>query len=380
MYLEAVIQTDKQARVIVNAAGLSRPKESVKSVRYHWAGEDLGSVELSKLSTYRQWKHLRLARNEGIRRSQFEEKNLPLYGENNNGFLKAKYRAVEVELKDDSLIVFPSPHKFFYPLDLAENFGGSYPWRKKGIIEISIRQPSLGDGQYRPWVNAPPKTGQHLDMLFVISDEDPFASLHQVKSFTINDCFAKLSGYKHFSSHYHFWHINYLIKEQKCLNTNDIPKAFQAPSFVGKIKQAGIDILDLAEFNGGPKTGESRLTELQKLHSECDRLWDGELSVLPGEESNCHLAGHWISFFPRPVHWIFGKSEIRVAEKSLGIKHNDNRFVHRDAKLVPVYFIDSANDELKLMEAAEGLMWTAHLGIKVSKRDPIVVKDKDFYQ
>ena len=44
------------------------------------------------------------------------------------------------------------------------------------------------------------------------------------------------------------------------------------------------------------RTGLSRLVELQVLHSECARLSDGELLVLPGEEPNCHLGGHWISF------------------------------------------------------------------------------------
>ena len=380
VHLEAVIQTDKQARAIVYAAGLSLPEEFVKSVRYHRAGEDLESIELSELSPYRQWKHVRLARNEGIGRSQFEEKNSPLYGENSDGFLKAKYRAVGVELEGGSLTVFPAPHKFLYPLDFAENFGGNYAWRRKWRIETGIRQPPLGDGRYRPWVNAPPRTDQHLDLFFLVSDEGPYASLNQVKCFTNNDCFPELSGYKRFSSHYHFWHTRSLIKEQKRLNTNDIPKVFRAPPFVCKIKEAGIDIVHLAEFHGGPKTGESRLEELQKLHSECGRLSDGELLVLPGEEPNCHLGGHWISFFPRPVHWIFGEKEVRLAEKALGIKPDDNRFVHQDAKLGPVYFIDSAEDVLKLMEAEEGLMWTAHPRIKASTGYPDKYKDKNFYQ
>jgi hypothetical protein len=332
------------------------------------------------LASYREWKHIELTRNDGIGRSKFKQKTSPLYGGKDAGFLKAKYRAVGVELESGSLTVFPSPHKFLYPLDFAENFGGNYAWRKEGRIHAGIRQPPLGDGRYRPWVNAPPKTDQHLDMFFLVSDEGPFASLHQVKSFTNNDCFPELSGYKRFSSHYHFWHTRSLIKEQKRLNTSDIPKAFQAPPFVSKIKEAGIDVIHLAEFHGGPRTGESRLTELQKLHEECKRLSDDKLLVLPGEEPNCHLGGHWISFFPRPIHWIFGEKEIRLAEKSLGLKTESNRFVHRDAKLGPVYFIDSAEDILKLMQAEDGLMWTAHPRIKASTGYPDKYKDRDFYK
>ena len=380
VHLEAVIKTEKQARAIVYAAGLSLPDESVKSVRYYRAGGGLRSIEKPDLASYREWKHEELTRNDGIGRSKFKEKTSPLYGGKDAGFLKAKYRSVGVELVSGSLTVFPSPHKFLYPLDFAENFGGNYAWRRKGRIETGIRQPPLGDGRYRPWVNAPPKAAQRLDLFFLVSDDGPYASLNQVKTFTNDDKFPELTGYKRFSSHYHFWHTRSLIKEQKRLNTNDVPKSFQAPAFVRKIKEAGIDVIHLAEFHGGPRTGESRLTELQKLHSECGRLSDGELLVLPGEEPNCHLGGHWISFFPRPVNWIFGEKEIRLAEKALGIKPEDKRFVYRDAKLGLVYFVHSAADVLKLMEAEGGLMWTAHPRIKSSTGYPDKYKDEPFYQ
>jgi len=380
VHLEAVIKTEKQARAIVYAAGLSLPDESVKSVRYHRAGGGLRSVENSDLAAYREWKHIELTRNEGIGRSKFSQKTSPLYGDKDAGFLKAKYRAVGVELAGGSLTVFPSPHKFLYPLDFAENFGGNYAWRRKGRIETGIRQPPLGDGRYRPWVNAPPKTAQRLDLFFLVSDDGPYSSLNQVKTFTNDDKFPELTGYKRFSSHYHFWHTRSLIKEQKRLGTDEIPKPFKAPPFVSKIKEAGIDVIHLAEFHGGPKTGESRLAELQKLHSECARLSDGELLVLPGEEPNCHLGGHWISFFPRPVNWIFGEKEVRLAEKALGIKPDGKRFVHRDAKLGLVYFVNSASDVLKLMEAEDGLMWTAHPRIKSSTGYPDKYKDEAFYQ
>ncbi|MBH95649.1 MAG: hypothetical protein CMD87_00105 [Gammaproteobacteria bacterium] len=380
VHLEAVIKTEKQARAIVYAAGLSLPEESVQSIRYHRAGKSLESIDKSDLASYREWKHVELNRNDGIGRSKFKQKTSLLYGGKDAGFLKAKYRAVGVELEGGSLTVFPSPHKFLYPLDFAENFGGNYAWRKKGIIETGIRQPPLGDGRYRPWVNAPPKTAQHLDLFFLVSDDGPYASLAEVKNFTNDDRFPELNGYKRFSSHYHFWHTRSLIKEQKRLGTDEIPEPFKAPPFVAKIKEAGIDVIHLAEFHGGPRTGESRLTELQKLHEECKRLSDGKLLVLPGEEPNCHLGGHWISFFPRPVHWIFGEKEIRLAEKSLGLKTAGKRFVHRDAKLGAVYFIHSAADVLKLMEAEDGLMWTAHPRIKSSTGYPDKYKGEAFYQ
>ena len=79
VHLEAVIKTEKQARAIVYAAGLSLPDESVKSVRYNRAEGGLRSVENSDLAAYREWKHIELTRNEGIGRSKFRQKTSPLY-------------------------------------------------------------------------------------------------------------------------------------------------------------------------------------------------------------------------------------------------------------------------------------------------------------
>ena len=36
---------------------------------------------------------------------------------------------------------------------------------------------------------------------------------------------------------------------------------------------------------------------LKAMHDECARLSDDEFLLLPGEEPNVHLGGHWISFF-----------------------------------------------------------------------------------
>ena len=380
IHVEAVIQTNEPSKAILYAAGISMNKDTVKSVRYHEAGADPMTVKNSDIAEYREWKHVELARNEGIGRSKFKKEVSPLYGDDKAGFLRAKYRAVGVEFDGGSLSVFPSPHKFLYPLDFAENFGGNYAWKRKGRIEIGIRQPPLGDGRWRPWVNAPPNTEHHLDLFFLINDEGAFGSLEQVKAFTRNDRFPEIPGFKRFSSHYHFWHTRSLIKEQNRLGTKMIPKSFKNPPFIDKLKQVGIDVVHLAEFHGGPRTGLSRLVELQVLHSECARLSDDELLVLPGEEPNCHLGGHWISFFPRPVNWIFGQKEVRLAEEHLGLDPNPSRFVYRDAKLGPIYFINSATDVLKLMEEEDGLMWTAHPRIKGSTGYPDNYKSEDFYK
>ena len=72
------------------------------------------------------------------------------------------------------------------------------------------------------------------------------------------------------------------------------PEETFMPDFVDVFKKAGVEVVHLAEFHSWLGLHYSRL-------DECARLSDDDFLLLPGEEPNVHLGGHWISFFPRPV-------------------------------------------------------------------------------
>jgi hypothetical protein len=112
-----------------------------------------------------------------------------------------------------------------------------------------------------------------------------------------------LAAHQRFTSHYHLRHTRNLINLQAKEDTDEIPASLIEPAFVKKLKETGVDIAHLAEFHGGPKPVKSRLEELKVLHQECARLSNEAFLLLPGEEPNVHLDGHWISFFPNPVYW-----------------------------------------------------------------------------
>jgi hypothetical protein len=96
-------------------------------------------------------------------------------------------------------------------------------------------------------------------------------------------------------------------------------------------------------------------------------LSDTELLVLPGEEPNVHLGGHWMSFFPKPVYWVLNRA-------------TGKPFVEEMPGYGTVYHVGSADDVLELMQREKGLMWTAHARIKGSRSFPDQYWEKPFFK
>jgi hypothetical protein len=173
-----------------------------------------------------------------------------------------------------------------------------------------------------------------------------------------------------FTSHYHVEHTLDLLRQQRQQGTNSIPPGLREPGFVKSFKAHGVDIVHLAEFHvhHTPEMNAKRLDLLRTMHDECDRLSeDGKFLLLPGEEPNVHLGGHWISFFPKPVYWTLQRGK-------------DEPFVEQLDKIGNVYHVGSAADVLKLMEMEKGLMWTAHPRIKGSFGFPDAYRNSEFFK
>ncbi len=132
----------------------------------------------------------------------------------------------------------------------------------------------------------------------------------------------------------------------------------------------GVDIVHLAEFHQGWTPGQKtpeRLKMLKTMFQECERLSDKNFLLLPGEEPNVHLGGHWIALFPKPVYWVLNRS-------------SNEPFVEEVGGYGTVYHAGSADDVLKLMKKENGLMWTAHARIKGSIPFPDGYRNEPFYK
>lgn len=341
VHVEAVVHTEEDGRAILYDVGLTSDAPDWRSV--WWLDTDDKS------------------------------RRVPVGEQGAAGPVASRHRTIVAEAAGGSVAVFPPPHQFLYPLDFADNF--KLVWHGRGYRQpggeagFGVRQPPEGDGRFVPWVNAPPRTEQRLGVFYLLSRGDGPAALEQVRRFTHGDRFRPLPGYKTFTSHYHIEHTLSLVGEQRREGTDGVPRGFEIPPFVTRFKTHGVDIVHLAEFHVAhtAEMNVRRLELLRTLHAECRRLSDDRFLLLPGEEPNVHLGGHWISLFPKPVYW-----ELHPAD---GIP-----FERTSATLGTVYAVRSAADVLKLMERERGLMWTAHPRTKSSYGYPDRYRDRDFFR
>lgn len=279
---------------------------------------------------------------------------------------KVKYRTIMGSSPNGTIAVFPAPHQYFYPLDEAYNL--DFTWFGTGYRSlvpeygIGIRQDLMGDRRWVPWVNAPPGTQQRLNFFCLLSTGKPAETLAEVKRFTHNDKYPAIPGYKTMSSHFHNEFTTKVVLAGKPVPEN--------PNFVKVFKDHGVNIVHLAEFHGPghPKGPDSlRLLELKTLFQQCKRLSDKDFLLLPGEEPNNFFGGHWLEFFPKDVYWIMSRKP-------------DMPFVTNDPKYGKVYRIADKHDMLRLLEAENGLAWTAHARTKGSTGYPDKYKEEDFFK
>lgn len=341
VHAEAVVRTEKDACAILYDAGLTTPTPAGRTVAWVDTNDRLRRVAAAA-----------------------RQAATPV---------AVRHRVIVAEGAGGSVAVFPPPHQFLYPLDFADNF--QLVWHGRGFQGqgddwgFGVRQPPEGDKRFVPWVNAPPGTRQHLGVFYLLSAGPAPEALEQVRKFTHGDRFKKLDGYRTFSSHYHVEHTLDFLRQQQEQKTDRVPRGLEEPPFVTTFKAHGLDIVHLAEFHVGhtPEFIAQRLPQLQTLHRECRRLSDERFLLLPGEEPNVYLGGHWISLFPRPVYWLLHPKPGTPLEQQVD-------------GLGSVYAVHNAPDVLRLMEKEKGLMWTAHPRTKSSYGFPDRYREQDFYR
>src|SRR5882762_3682430 len=276
-----------------------------------------------------------------------------------------RYRAVAAKLDTGSLAVFPAPHTYIAPRDYTTNMG--YVWFHgwagrggRGELGIGVRHPiDDGAGAYYPWINAPPGTVQRMGLFYMVSDRTPEAALEDVLRFTNRDRFPALPGYKTLTSH---WHWGYTIQ---ALDQGEN----WVPPFTQVLKDMGIDAAITADFHGDghpQNLTDLRLEELAAYYRMCRKQTDSKFLLIPSEEANVLLGGHWSVAFPKPVYWFMSKA----TEGPLQRPH---------PKYGSVYHVGSPADIIEMVRREQGILYQTHPRTKSSFGYPDKVRDTGFF-
>jgi hypothetical protein len=282
--------------------------------------------------------------------------------------LAVRNRTVLAETEGGTIAVFPPPHAFFYPRDHTHNF----KFAQAGKGRFGLRQDPAGgpghQGAYLPWFDAPPGRAQRMAMFVFLSGQKAEETLELVKRYTHGDAFKPMDGRRTFASHWHF-----------ALAVNEMAGKSRAPEVAHVFKEAGVDIVHLAEFHGDgtPRDpGPKRLPEMKAMFDLCRKYSDDRLLFIPGEEANAHLntppppgqhAGHWVYLFPRPVYLTLVRAPGQPLEEVI-------------EPYGRVYHAGSEADMVEVLRRERALAWTAHPRIKASFACPDAYREKSWYQ
>lgn len=267
----------------------------------------------------------------------------------------ARYRVAATRTPAGSLAVFPAPHQYFMPRDFTSNLGFVWAHSFRGQVALGIRQLPDEHWIFYPWMNAPPGTSQRMAMFLMLSAHAPAEAIEDVLRFTNRDRFPPLPGYKTLAAH---WHFAYTVQAQQYGEQ-------WVPPFKPVLKDHGIDIAMIADFHGDghPRdTGAIRLRELEDYYRFCKAQSDRQFLIVPAEEANVHLGGHYVIAFPKPVRWYLSRQSAQPFVES------------------GVYRVNNSRELLDLARRENALIYTAHPRTKGSLDFPDKYKDTNFFR
>jgi hypothetical protein len=110
-----------------------------------------------------------------------------------------------------------------------------------------------------------------------------------------------------------------------------------------------------------------RLKELAAYYQAARAQSDRDFLIIPAEEANVHLGGHWGLVFPKPVYWFMKRPE-------------DKAFETKDATYGTVYHVGNEREMLDLIHREGGYAYQSHPRTKGSTGFPDKIKDSPHFR
>jgi hypothetical protein len=181
-------------------------------------------------------------------------------------------------------------------------------------------------------------------------------------AYTHDDAYKPVPGFKTVTGHFHL-DFNEMLRDQ---GTTDF-----MPTWVPVFRGLGINIVYLGDFHDDSDLadpGPKRFAE-QKIYFEGARkMSDKNFLVIPAEEVNTYLGGHYYMMLPNPVY--FSHAAPRPGNQTF--EESDSTYGH-------VYHLGSVADVENFINREQGIIWVAHPRTKSSAMYPDVYKDQDFF-
>jgi hypothetical protein len=237
-----------------------------------------------------------------------------------------------------------------------------YAWYSawRGKVGLGIQQPLDDNTTIYPWMNAPPGTKQEMGIFFLLGNGQPQQTLDRALEYTHKDVYPHLDGYITFAPH---WHLAYT--EQAMANGPN-----WVPPFKTALEKIGVDSAMIMDFHidGHPSdlTG-IRLRELDNYYKACRRMSDGKFLLIPAEEANVFLGGHWSVTFPKPVFWMMDRKE-------------GEPFSTADPKYGTVHRVHNSEDLWRLVKQEHGYVYLTHPRTKGSTSYPDKIQDTFYFR
>jgi hypothetical protein len=170
-------------------------------------------------------------------------------------------------------------------------------------------------------------------------------------------------GFKTIVGHFHF-RFNEMLRDAGTLDL--------MPDWVPAFRALGVNIIYLGDFHDDSDPldpGPKRFQEQRVYFEGAQRMSDKNFLVMPAEEVNSFLGGHWYMLSPRPIYFSHAAP--------------NPAFPQPFEETIPVYglvyHLRSAEDVLRFMNQTHSIIWVAHPRTKGSTRYPDLYKDKDFF-
>jgi hypothetical protein len=312
--------------------------------------------------------------------------------------LRARNRMEILDVGPGSLAVFPSPHKFFFAREDEVNLGYVYYRKDTGSsFSLGVMWPEHGEG-YHPWgvtdaewnrrtetsrghadnyalYNAPAGTEQRMAVYYYLNAGDDRSTRESVLAYTHNDVFKPVPGYKVMTGHFHT-DFNEQLRDRKTLDYQ--------PPWVAVFRALGVNILYLADFHDDSHPsdpGPIRFAEQKVYFEGSQRVSDKDFLVIPAEEPDAYIGGHWYLMTPKPVYYThtLGPHEPKAGPSTGNNRPQGQPFEEDLPEYGHVYHLGSAEDILNFINKENAIMWATHPETKNSEGYPRAYKDKPFF-